>query len=95
MYFSSYQINTANEILDALISVPPQDSSKSGVETKESVVNKMTVEMLEKLPAEYILHEQDSWLACHEFESSTIEDPPCREAMHEKSVENSNVIPLV
>ncbi|GFY45418.1 dynein heavy chain 8, axonemal, partial [Trichonephila inaurata madagascariensis] len=53
----TYQINTANEILDALISVPPQDSSKSGVETKESVVNKMAVEMLEKLPTEYILHE--------------------------------------
>ncbi|GIY75410.1 uncharacterized protein CEXT_268741 [Caerostris extrusa] len=53
----SYQINTANEILDALIRVPPQDSSKSGVETKESVVNKMAAEMLEKLPAEYVHHE--------------------------------------
>ncbi|GFU39152.1 dynein heavy chain 8, axonemal [Nephila pilipes] len=53
----TYQINTANEILDALIRVPPQDSSKSGVETKESVVNRMAVEMLEKLPSEYILHE--------------------------------------
>ncbi|GFV93558.1 hypothetical protein TNCV_1988701 [Trichonephila clavipes] len=32
---------------------------------------------------------------CHEFEPSTTKDPPCREAMHVKSVENSNVLPLV
>ncbi|GFU81022.1 hypothetical protein TNCV_1277671 [Trichonephila clavipes] len=36
-----------------------------------------------------------SWLACHEFESSTTKDPPCRGAMHVKSVESSNVLPLV
>ncbi|GBN82141.1 hypothetical protein AVEN_213771-1, partial [Araneus ventricosus] len=52
-----YQINTANDILDALIRVPPQDSSKSGGETKESVVSRMAKEMLDKLPAEYVLHE--------------------------------------
>ncbi|GFV71791.1 hypothetical protein TNCV_778081 [Trichonephila clavipes] len=32
---------------------------------------------------------------CHEFEPSTTKDPPCRAAMHDKSVENSNVVPLV
>ncbi|GFW18847.1 hypothetical protein TNCV_5133001 [Trichonephila clavipes] len=37
----------------------------------------------------------DSWLVCHEFEPSSIEDPPCRGAMHVKSVESSNVLPLV
>ncbi|GFW90872.1 hypothetical protein TNCV_2418651 [Trichonephila clavipes] len=30
-----------------------------------------------------------SWVACHEFEPSTTEDPPCRGAMHVKSVESS------
>ncbi|GFT23010.1 hypothetical protein TNCV_1857881 [Trichonephila clavipes] len=36
----------------------------------------------------------DSWQACHEFEPSADEDPPCRGAMHVKSVESSNVLPL-
>ncbi|GFU65788.1 hypothetical protein TNCV_5059221 [Trichonephila clavipes] len=34
------------------------------------------------------------WLACHEFEPSTTKDPPCRGAMHVKSVESSNVLPM-
>ncbi|GFV84613.1 hypothetical protein TNCV_2482271 [Trichonephila clavipes] len=29
----------------------------------------------------------NSWPACHEFEPSTAEDPQCREAMHEKSID--------
>ncbi|GFT95939.1 hypothetical protein TNCV_312621 [Trichonephila clavipes] len=29
-----------------------------------------------------------------EFEPSAAEDPPCRAAMHAKSVESSNVLPL-
>ncbi|GFT47891.1 hypothetical protein TNCV_902801 [Trichonephila clavipes] len=29
---------------------------------------------------------------CHEFERSTIKDPPCRGEMHVKSVESSNVL---
>ncbi|GFV28049.1 uncharacterized protein TNCV_187251 [Trichonephila clavipes] len=32
-----------------------------------------------------------SWKACHEFEPSTAEDPPCSETMYFKSVKNSNV----
>ncbi|GFV44851.1 hypothetical protein TNCV_1340591 [Trichonephila clavipes] len=32
---------------------------------------------------------------CHEFEPSTTKDPPCRGAMPVKSVETSNVLPLV
>ncbi|GFV06575.1 hypothetical protein TNCV_2948971 [Trichonephila clavipes] len=32
---------------------------------------------------------------CHEFEPSTTKDPPCRDAMHIKSVEGSNVLALV
>ncbi|GFU83973.1 uncharacterized protein TNCV_560991 [Trichonephila clavipes] len=37
----------------------------------------------------------DSWPACQEFEPSTAENPPCRGATHIKSVERSNVLPLV
>ncbi|GFU46975.1 hypothetical protein TNCV_813491 [Trichonephila clavipes] len=29
----------------------------------------------------------NSWPTCHEFESSTAEDPQCRWAMHEKSID--------
>ncbi|GFV41861.1 uncharacterized protein TNCV_2958771 [Trichonephila clavipes] len=36
-----------------------------------------------------------SWLACLEFEPSTTKDPPCRAAMHIKSVDSSNGISLV
>ncbi|GFX60031.1 hypothetical protein TNCV_4557121 [Trichonephila clavipes] len=36
-----------------------------------------------------------SLLACHEFEPSTTENPPYRGAMHVKSIESSNVLPLV
>ncbi|GFU74634.1 hypothetical protein TNCV_4629051 [Trichonephila clavipes] len=33
--------------------------------------------------------------ACHEFEPSTTKDPPCRGVMHVKSIESSNVLPLL
>ncbi|GFU24034.1 hypothetical protein TNCV_3332441 [Trichonephila clavipes] len=36
-----------------------------------------------------------SWLACHEFKPSTTKVPTCSGAMHVKSVESSNVLPLV
>ncbi|GFV19138.1 hypothetical protein TNCV_3223561 [Trichonephila clavipes] len=34
----------------------------------------------------------DSWPACHQFQPSTAEDPPCRGAMHVKSVKSSNIL---
>ncbi|GFX21787.1 hypothetical protein TNCV_2310661 [Trichonephila clavipes] len=37
----------------------------------------------------------DSWLACYEFEPSATKDPPRRCTMHNKSVESSDVLPLV
>ncbi|GFT54550.1 ig-like domain-containing protein, partial [Trichonephila clavipes] len=37
----------------------------------------------------------DRGWSCHEFESSTTKDPPCKGEMHVKSVESSNVPPLV
>ncbi|GFW45624.1 hypothetical protein TNCV_3245621 [Trichonephila clavipes] len=36
-----------------------------------------------------------SWPACHEFEPSTTKDQSSRRAMHAKSVESSNVLPLI
>ncbi|GFU55335.1 hypothetical protein TNCV_1645991 [Trichonephila clavipes] len=37
----------------------------------------------------------DRGWSCHELEPSTPKDPPCREEMHVKSVESSNILPLV
>ncbi|GFX12113.1 hypothetical protein TNCV_2998961 [Trichonephila clavipes] len=34
-----------------------------------------------------VIKATDSWLACHEFESTTTEDPPCNRVMHVKSVD--------
>ncbi|GFW14525.1 uncharacterized protein TNCV_2358491 [Trichonephila clavipes] len=34
----------------------------------------------------------DSWPVCQEFDSRTAEYPPCRGAMHVKSVQSSNVL---
>ena len=39
------------------MSIQPKDSSGSGGETRESKVNKMAGDMLEKLPSDYIPHE--------------------------------------
>ncbi|GFY20820.1 hypothetical protein TNCV_1120541 [Trichonephila clavipes] len=37
----------------------------------------------------------DSWPGCHEFEPSIAEDLPCRRALHVKSIESLNVLPLM
>ncbi|GFX73728.1 hypothetical protein TNCV_4290441 [Trichonephila clavipes] len=37
----------------------------------------------------------DHYWSCHEFEPSTTKDPPCGGVMHVKSVDSSNVLPLV
>ncbi|GFU56207.1 uncharacterized protein TNCV_712661 [Trichonephila clavipes] len=42
-----------------------------------------------------VLKVSDHGWPCHEFESSTTKDPPCRAVMHVKSVVISNVLPLV
>ncbi|GFX11308.1 hypothetical protein TNCV_2803721 [Trichonephila clavipes] len=34
-----------------------------------------------------VITETDSWPACHKFEPSTNEDPPCTGVMHVKSLE--------
>ena len=45
------------EVLETIMSIQPKDSSGSGGETRESKVSKMAMDMLEKLPCDYIPHE--------------------------------------
>ncbi|GFX53597.1 hypothetical protein TNCV_2327121 [Trichonephila clavipes] len=53
------------------------------------------IPMLKRGRGSLVIKVMDSWLDCHEFEPSTTEDPPDRGSMHIKSVESSNVLPLV
>ncbi|GFU44046.1 hypothetical protein TNCV_4963581 [Trichonephila clavipes] len=41
-----------------------------------------------------MVKESDRGWPCHKFEPSTTKDPPCREAMHVKSVQSSKILPL-
>lgn len=47
----------ANETLNTTLNIQPKDSSSGEGETRESSVQKMANEMLEKLPADYVPHE--------------------------------------
>ncbi|XP_041923315.1 LOW QUALITY PROTEIN: dynein heavy chain 5, axonemal-like [Alosa sapidissima] len=53
----TYQTNLANETLSTIISVQPKDSGAGGGETRESSVQRLANEMLDKLPADYVPHE--------------------------------------
>ncbi|UYV82972.1 DNAH8 [Cordylochernes scorpioides] len=55
----TYQTNTANSVLDTIISIQPKDSASGGGETRESVVYRLAEDMLSKLPRDYIPHEVD------------------------------------
>ena len=52
-----YQSNVAKNCLDTILSIQPKDSSGGAGETRESVVNRLADDMLEKLPEDYIPHE--------------------------------------
>lgn len=54
---SRYQTNTANEMLDKVVSIQPKDASGTGGETREAVVYRLADEMLAKLPDDYVAHE--------------------------------------
>ncbi|GFV47114.1 hypothetical protein TNCV_198091 [Trichonephila clavipes] len=41
-----------------------------------------------------VIKASDSGWPCHEFEPTTTKNSPCRAAMHVKSVESSNFLPL-
>ncbi|XP_062377845.1 dynein axonemal heavy chain 5 [Sardina pilchardus] len=53
----TYQSNLASETLSTIISVQPKDSGGGAGETRESSVQRLANEMLEKLPANYVPHE--------------------------------------
>ncbi|XP_002666734.3 dynein axonemal heavy chain 5 [Danio rerio] len=58
----TYQTNLANDTLSTILNIQPKDSSSGEGETRESSVQKMANEMLEKLPADYVPHEVKSSL---------------------------------
>lgn len=44
-------------MLETIVSIQPKDSGGSGGETRESVVYRLSDDMLEKLPEDYVPHE--------------------------------------
>lgn len=56
-YSHSNQTNTANEMLAMIVNIQPKDSGSGGGETRESVVYRLSDDMLDKLPQNYIAHE--------------------------------------
>eukprot|EP00794_Sanderia_malayensis_P018805 gene18805-20701_t len=53
----TYQSTVAKDCLDLILSIQPKDSSSGGGETRESYVQRLADDMLEKLPANYASHE--------------------------------------
>ncbi|XP_041817844.1 dynein heavy chain 5, axonemal [Chelmon rostratus] len=53
----TYQTNLANETLSTIISIQPKDSGGGAGETRETSVQRLANEMLEKLPPDYVPHE--------------------------------------
>uniref|UniRef100_T1J281 AAA+ ATPase domain-containing protein n=1 Tax=Strigamia maritima TaxID=126957 RepID=T1J281_STRMM len=53
----TYQINTAQEVLDIILNVQPKESGTGGGETREVTVRRLTNDMIGKLPPDYIVFE--------------------------------------
>ena len=53
----TYQTNTANSMLEKIINIQPKDSGGGGGETREEVVYRLSGEMLEKVPDDFLSHE--------------------------------------
>lgn len=50
----SYQSKTAKTILDTILNIQPKDSSAGTGDTREIVVYRLSDDMLEKLPNDYV-----------------------------------------
>lgn len=61
-FCSSYQTNTANSMLQTIVSIQPKDTAGGSGETRESVVYKLADDMLDKLPDDYVPHEVSSYV---------------------------------
>jgi dynein heavy chain len=53
----TYQTNIAKTILNTILSIQPKESSGSAGETRESFVQRLAQDMLDKLPPDYVPHE--------------------------------------
>ena len=53
----TYQTNTAKTVLDTILNIQPKESGGGSGETRESVVYRISQDMLDKLPPDYIPHE--------------------------------------
>ncbi|XP_036366495.1 dynein heavy chain 5, axonemal-like [Octopus sinensis] len=50
-----YSSNTAQSILDTILNIQPKDSSSGSGETREAIVYNISNDMLESLPADYVM----------------------------------------
>ena len=53
----TYQTNIAKSILSTILNIQPKESSGNTGETRESAVQRIAQDMLDKLPVDYIPHE--------------------------------------
>jgi len=53
----TYQSTMARDVLGTIVDIQPKDSSAGAGESRESVVQRMCNEFLEKLPADFVPHE--------------------------------------
>lgn len=53
----TYQSTMAREVLGTIVDIQPKDSSAGAGESRETVVQRMCNEFLEKLPADFVAHE--------------------------------------
>ncbi|XP_047128116.1 dynein axonemal heavy chain 8 isoform X1 [Hydra vulgaris] len=53
----TYQTNTTRETLETILNIQPKDSGTGTGETREQVVTKQAIEMLSKLPSNYVSFE--------------------------------------
>ncbi|GFV00240.1 hypothetical protein TNCV_3322911 [Trichonephila clavipes] len=87
-----YRYRTVACLVTSSSPVPLKTRSVESLKTNLWRLDALSFEWCGSLPSG---QGNDSWPACREFERSTSEDPPCRGAMHVKSVESSNVLSLV